>query len=200
MQQKGKLVAVIVQQYCINISPMETLRSFSYFCLCICIYCPKAHILLPTHTQTPRTPALHCTAEGDSFQLCVRRSVYLPEYRLTMVMGMNGCGAPSLTSSGVINGQTRTLKVPARPADCAPLKWRGQGTVWVSEVRVGYACVSIWRKASASLYVWMSVRCHFPLFVYQKEEQYVHGCLLITTGSSEHFKRLWYLPKLLQLL
>lgn len=44
-----------------------------------------------------------CTAEGDSFQLCRCRSLYLLEYELTMVMGTDGCGALSLTSCGVIN-------------------------------------------------------------------------------------------------
>lgn len=69
------------------------------------IYYPITHTRQPTHIKS--APALHCTAVGDSFQLCACRSVYLPEFGLTMVMGMNGCGALSLTSPGLINGTSQ---------------------------------------------------------------------------------------------
>lgn len=76
------------------------------------IFHPISKLLLNTHPATDthvpnsqHTPILHYS------KLRACRSLYLPEYGRTMVMGMNSCGPFSLTSCGPINAlvQARTL-------------------------------------------------------------------------------------------
>lgn len=83
-----------------------------------------------------------CTAAGDSFQLCSCRSVYLPECGLTIVMGMNGCEALSLTSSGLINGTSQnTLRTPGQT--CRLHSFRVEWTVWRVWGSGAWVCVSV---------------------------------------------------------
>lgn len=104
---------------------------------------PKTHIQL--HTCRALNTPCSCTAVGDSFQLCPCHSRYLPEYGLTMVKGMNSCGALSLTSSGLINAleQARTLThFQSDKQTYTPPEWRWE-IVGLEGVSVLFACVNL---------------------------------------------------------
>lgn len=126
-----------------------------------------------THTFRALNTLRSCTAEGDSFQLCPCRSLYLPEYGLTMVMGMNGCGAFSLTSCGLIIAleQARTLTHSQSDSQTYTTPER-MGEISVLGVWVGYvfACAKCLCFASLST----------PYCISHQQQSCRHVCLLIT--------------------
>lgn len=105
----------------------KTLRCLSDFRLNILTSTAVKHTTDYTLTFKAFNALRSGTAEGDSFQLRPCRSLYLPEYGLTMVMGMNGCEAFSLTSCGLINAleQARTLTVSQSDSCTPPQRGRG---------------------------------------------------------------------------
>lgn len=97
------------------------------------------------------------TAEGDSFQLCCCRSLYLLQHELTMVMGTDGCGALSLTSCGVINAleQAGALTHSQSETHSSREKRRGESVAFRGLSR-GYVQV---RVLSFHLHLQFSLLC-----------------------------------------
>lgn len=136
-------------------------------------YCPSSY---------KHSAPLLCTAVGDSFQLCPCHSRRVPEYRLTMVMGMNSCGALSLTSSGLIKAleQARTLRhFQSDKQTYAPLEWRGDvsmNCVCMYLLCSGFASSdSIWpflQTAVICLLIWLVT------FQVLEAENLTHTCLI----------------------
>jgi len=138
------------------------------------VCCSEALIQQPTHIQSSHNPALHCCGRFISITT-LALSVYLAEYALTMVMGMNDCGAVSLTSSGLINGTSQnTLKLPVR------LQSFGQeGTLQSVGVQGHEKGGCVWLCTRYKDIIALSV-CVWPaicLLSSQKQRSRIHNCL-----------------------